>query len=87
VEGFAPFVGLSEADFEYEDRLGLLTEKWYGSAIKEAWIGQWPKYYIEVKSSSGAARAPFHMSCSQVEKVSIQGTRRHIPLNPKSGRL
>jgi len=32
---FAPFVGLSEADFEYEDRLGLLTDKWYGRLSKK----------------------------------------------------
>lgn len=67
VEGFQPYEGHSDADFTYPDTQGTLTALWFGKDSERA---KWrPVYHIEVKSSSGDAVEPFHMSTSQLELV------------------
>lgn len=59
------------ADFKYEDRGGVLTGRLYGEQTKKEWEGRWPIYHLEVKTTSGAAREPFHMSRRQLDIVSV----------------
>jgi len=69
VPGFAPFRGHAYADFTYVDSQGQLTRNWFGPEKAAAWHGRWPKYHIEVKSTSGDENEPFHMSPNQMATV------------------
>ncbi|KAF8267008.1 hypothetical protein EI94DRAFT_1731509 [Lactarius quietus] len=66
VPGFAPFRGQSYADFTYDDTRGQLTRVWLGPEKAAAWLGRWPRYHIEVKSTRGEENEPFHMSRVQM---------------------
>jgi hypothetical protein len=46
-----------------------LTGWLYGNETKEAWKGEWPTFYLEVKSTSGEGNDPFHMSKAQIDYV------------------
>jgi hypothetical protein len=70
VPGFESYPPGSLGDFTYHDNNGVLTALLYGKDRKEMWQDQWPIYYLEVKSTSGSAGEPFHMSKRQVEIVS-----------------
>jgi hypothetical protein len=69
VPGFAPFRSHAYADFTYIDSQGHLTQNWFGPEKAAAWQGRWPKYHIEVKSTSGDENEPFHMSPIQMATV------------------
>ncbi|KII91731.1 hypothetical protein PLICRDRAFT_173538 [Plicaturopsis crispa FD-325 SS-3] len=63
------------ADFEYADTRGILTGILYGPDRRVAWKDCWPVYHLEVKSTSGAARLPFHMSAHQMDIALNLATR------------
>lgn len=71
VPGFSPYNGPSVADFCYADLKGILTNLWCGKELKQAWKlkGRWPTYHLEVKTTSGVANEPFHMSAAQLNTV------------------
>ena len=71
VPGFAPFRGNANvyADFTYDDTLGQLTREWFGPEKASLWMGRWPRYHIEAKSTRGEEEEPFHMSRVQVITV------------------
>ncbi len=71
VPGFAPFHGQAYADFTYFDTQGQLTRTWFGPEKAAAWQGRWPRYHIEVKSTSGEENEPFHMSPNQMATVRL----------------
>lgn len=67
-----PWDGRETADITYHDRDGVLTgifiDKGYlNSGI---WNGRRPKYFIEVKSTTGSCERPFFMSKNQYQTVS-----------------
>jgi len=68
VQGGHPhFLGEELADFVYQDTKGVLTSMLFPDEPKH--VGQPFEYFIEVKSSSGAASEPFHFSRRQLEQV------------------
>ena len=69
VPGFAPFRGSAYADFTYDDTRGQLTREWFGLEKANLWMGCWPRYHIEVKSTRGDEEGPFHMSRAQMITV------------------
>ena len=71
VPGFAPFRGNANvyADFTYDDKRGQLTREWFGPEKASLWMGRWPRYHIEVKSTRGGEEEPFHMSRAQMITV------------------
>ncbi|KAH9904955.1 hypothetical protein F4778DRAFT_52817 [Xylariomycetidae sp. FL2044] len=64
--------GRETADITYDDVGGvfteLLIEKGYLSG--QAWGGRRPKYFIEVKTTTGPCETPFYMSKGQYKRVS-----------------
>jgi hypothetical protein len=71
IPGFTPFRGKAFADFTYLDRQGQLTRAWFGAEKATAWHGRWPRYHIEVKSTSREENEPFHMSREQMFTVRV----------------
>ena len=73
VPGFAPFRGNANvfADFTYDDTRGQLTREWFGPEKASLWMGRWPRYHIEVKSTRGEEEEPFHMSQAQMITVRV----------------
>jgi hypothetical protein len=67
-----PWHGRETADITYEDRAGeftaLLIDCGYLDA--EEWADKRPKYFIEVKATTGPLGHPFFMSKHQFERVS-----------------
>jgi hypothetical protein len=62
------------ADFTYQDINGQLTEilTTHGFICDvETWLESPPIYHLEVKSTSGPCKEPFHMSNNQVTMVSF----------------
>lgn len=64
-----PFNGHSVADFEYVDVDGTLTEFIWDADTKQRWRNSWPKYYLEVKTTSNSREVPFHFSATQMQTV------------------
>ena len=60
------------SDFEYNDSEGALTELMIdnGYLERDVWENKKPKYYLEVKTTTGPCEAPFYMSKSQYRLVS-----------------
>lgn len=84
-----PWYGRETADITYDDNEGdfttLLIDHGYLDA--EEWRNTRPKYYIEVKTTTGPLRTPFYMSKHQYERVSVLTTIGNIyPLTkPRCG--
>jgi hypothetical protein len=61
------------ADIVYDDTTGMLTllliEKGYLN--HNEWNGETPKYFVEVKTTTGPCNVPFFMSENQYRLVSI----------------
>ena len=59
------------ADIVYHDveskLTGILVDKGY---VDEWWLGATPKYFIEVKTTTGSCSTPFYMSWRQYQLVS-----------------
>ena len=77
---FAPYSGQSVADFAYDDSEGALTRLLFGADRMESWRDRWPKYYLEVKASSGSADLPFHVSAQQLSAVRVSFTLNSLNL-------
>ena len=67
-----PWNGRETTDIRFDDGDGILTslfiEKEYLSS--EVWARRKPKYFIEVKSTTGPCHTPFFMSKNQYQMVS-----------------
>ncbi|OXV09681.1 hypothetical protein Egran_02556, partial [Elaphomyces granulatus] len=65
-----PWNGRETTDIRYDDHDGILTslfiEKEYLSSV---WAGRRPKYFIEVKSTTGPCHTPFFMSKNQYQMM------------------
>ncbi|KAH6619159.1 hypothetical protein B0J18DRAFT_433424 [Chaetomium sp. MPI-SDFR-AT-0129] len=59
------------SDFVYDDVRGVLTSKLasLGYLSPTDWQGRHPKYFIEVKSTTGELNTPFYMSRSQYRRM------------------
>ncbi|KZT00826.1 uncharacterized protein LAESUDRAFT_764281 [Laetiporus sulphureus 93-53] len=79
ISGFTPFQGDALADFRYKDDKGILTGLWYGNQTKSTWAGRWPTYHLEIKTTSGSAREPFHVSQRQMEMALHLTSRTDSP--------
>lgn len=62
------------SDIEYSDSEGVLTELLIenGYLERDTWQNKKPRYYLEVKTTTGPCEAPFYMSKSQYRLVSHQ---------------
>ena len=63
------------ADLIYPDTTGHLTDTLIGCGYldHDEWHGARPKYYIEVKTTTGPCDTPFYMSGNQYRLVSTSG--------------
>lgn len=68
----ASWRGRETADLVYDDTEGQLTNTLIGCGYldQDEWHNARPKYYIEVKTTTGPRETPFYMSNSQYERVS-----------------
>ncbi|RMZ78170.1 hypothetical protein DV738_g4087, partial [Chaetothyriales sp. CBS 135597] len=66
-----PWRGQETADIVYEDISGVLTDLLIdkGYLDPDRWQDQQPKYYIEVKSTTGPCHTPFFMSRHQFKRM------------------
>jgi hypothetical protein len=66
-----PWLGRETADITYDDIEGdftaMLIERGYLS--RDLWQAARPRYYIEVKATTGALEVPFYMSKNQYKRV------------------
>ncbi|KAF7794181.1 hypothetical protein EIP86_005312 [Pleurotus ostreatoroseus] len=70
VLGFEDFVGDRYADFKYPDKEGALTKYLLGDDRYKEWKGNWPTYYVEVKSTGGwASSEPFIFRKTQLDRA------------------
>ncbi|GAB1197743.1 hypothetical protein APSETT444_007046 [Aspergillus pseudonomiae] len=65
-----PYYGRETADITYDDTEGGFTALLidHGYLATEEWRDKRPKYYIEVKTTTGPLRTPFYMSKHQYER-------------------
>lgn len=68
----APWYGRETADIVYDDTEGAFTSLLIDHGYLEAdeWEDKRPKYFIEVKTTTGPLGTPFYMSKRQFERVS-----------------
>lgn len=73
--------GRETADITYEDTEGELTAMLVdrGHLDSNGWRNSRPKYYIEVKTTTGPCRTPFYMSKYQYQRVSRLSTPTSTP--------
>ncbi|GAB1207249.1 hypothetical protein APSETT445_005962 [Aspergillus pseudonomiae] len=66
-----PYYGRETADITYDDTEGGFTALLidHGYLATEEWRDKRPKYYIEVKTTTGPLRTPFYMSKHQYERL------------------
>lgn len=66
-----PWYGGETADITYDDTEGIFTALLidHGFFDAEEWRDKHPKYYIEVKTTTGHLRTPFYMSKYQYERM------------------
>lgn len=65
------WVGDEDSDIVYDDEAGTLTNVLVRrKLLADKYMGQRPRYYIEVKTTPGSCDTPFFMSHTQYEKVS-----------------
>ncbi|UPK97203.1 hypothetical protein LCI18_008138 [Fusarium solani-melongenae] len=65
--GIQPWNHRETSDLEYADSEGALTELMIdnGYLERDIWENKKPRYYLEVKTTTGPCEAPFYMSKSQ----------------------
>jgi len=70
--GMLSWLHLETADLTYEDTMGNLTAMLidHGYLAEDEWRDARPKYFIEVKSTTGPCNTPFYMSKGQYRLVS-----------------
>ncbi|KAB8254531.1 hypothetical protein BDV32DRAFT_132200 [Aspergillus pseudonomiae] len=73
-----PYYGRETADITYDDTEGGFTALLidHGYLATEEWRDKRPKYYIEVKTTTGPLRTPFYMSKHQYERMRAVHNRR-----------
>ncbi|KIM82107.1 hypothetical protein PILCRDRAFT_88871 [Piloderma croceum F 1598] len=59
------------ATFQYSDSDGAMTSWLYDDETKEAWNGDWPTYYLNVKSTSGRVGKTFLMSVEEADLLQL----------------
>ncbi|KAK3331475.1 hypothetical protein B0H66DRAFT_487633 [Apodospora peruviana] len=65
-----PWVGRETADITYLDTEGELTNMLAeNNYLAVGWCGKKPKYYIEVKTTTGPCETPFYMSRGQYQRM------------------
>ncbi|KAM0239528.1 hypothetical protein ACHAP5_008251 [Fusarium lateritium] len=71
--GLSQWCNRETADLVYIDSLGRLTNTLIDAGILtgDGWSGKRPKYYFEVKTTTGHCKTPFYMSGKQYRLVSI----------------
>lgn len=81
-EDMNPWTGRETADFVYNDMEGDLTALLVGNGYLDSsgWRNARPKYYIEVKTTTGPLATPFFMSKYQYMRVSVPA---RLPPPPK----
>ncbi|KAJ5633677.1 hypothetical protein N7528_001519 [Penicillium herquei] len=67
----APWYGRETADIVYDDTQGLFTALLIDHGYMEAseWQAMRPKYFIEIKTTTGPLGTPFYMSKGQFERM------------------
>ena len=72
----APWYGRESADITYDDYEGDFTAMLINRGYLEAeeWRNKRPKYYLEVKTTTGPSKTPFYLSKHQYERVSVLTT-------------
>ncbi|KAI5833915.1 hypothetical protein K523DRAFT_412925 [Schizophyllum commune Tattone D] len=83
VDGMGAFAGSAPADFAYHDTQGMLTGIVFGADVQRDWVGAWPTYYLEVKTTSGGRHTAFHMSASQLRTARELATEGYAKVPPK----
>ncbi|KAJ5646964.1 hypothetical protein N7490_003336 [Penicillium lividum] len=77
----APWYGRETADMTYDDMAGeftaLLIDREYLGA--EEWADERPKYFIEVKATTGPLDQPFFMSKHQYQRMRAIHNRNDFP--------
>lgn len=70
--GLSHWSSRETADLVYVDSLGQLTNTLMDAGIltRDEWSGKRPKYYFEVKTTTGPSKTPFYMSGNQYRLVS-----------------
>lgn len=66
-----PWLGRETADITYNDTEGDFTSMLieHGYLNRDEWQAARPRYYIEVKATTGPLEAPFFMSKNQYKRV------------------
>ncbi|KAI0129810.1 hypothetical protein BJ170DRAFT_593357 [Xylariales sp. AK1849] len=66
-----PWNGRETADIVYHDTTGALTGELEELAYLDEgfWVGARPRYYIEVKTTTGSCETPFYMSKDQFKRI------------------
>jgi hypothetical protein len=66
-----PWLGRETADITYDDTEGDLTVMLieHGYLNCDEWQAARPRYYIEVKATTGPLEAPLYMSKNQYKRV------------------
>ena len=83
VPEFPPFDGHSDADFEYQDADGTLTQVIFGEDQKKRWEGMWPTYLLEVKSTV-SNNTDAHMVLSPQQMRMVRNMYRAAALSTRS---
>jgi hypothetical protein len=67
----SPWIGRESADFVFTDTDGELTSQLVGSGYLDEteWANARPKYFIEVKTTTGPCATSFYMSKNQYSLV------------------
>ncbi|KAE8133581.1 hypothetical protein BDV38DRAFT_274159 [Aspergillus pseudotamarii] len=74
----APWYGRERADITYDDYEGDFTAMLINRGYLEAeeWRDKRPKYYLEVKTTTGPSKTPFYLSKHQYERIRAVHNRR-----------
>lgn len=66
-----PWTGRETSDFVYDDTEGALTALLIDSGYisSEEWWDSRPRYFIEVKTTTGSCEVPFYMSKNQYQRM------------------
>jgi hypothetical protein len=71
-----PWTGRETADITYHDSDGILTKLLVDKGYLDTspWLGRPPRYYLEVKSTTGDCDNAFYMSKYQYERVTCNNS-------------
>ncbi|KPM37810.1 hypothetical protein AK830_g8763 [Neonectria ditissima] len=77
-----PWIGKETSDIVYHDTDRVLTELLVekGHLQREAWLKKTPRYFIEVKCTTGKCETPFYISKAQYQKMKDYANAASSPL-------